>query len=309
MNELTLNISIPSEIETLKKLFVDSIQHHNETIRKFNKISDEMVWLKRNLFGKKSERNYADGNQQVLDGLIEVIDENEMIHSSPEIRDEPPVKKKHKGRNSFPENLPRIREVILPKKEDLICACGQEKEKFDDETTQELDFKPASFYVKGFVRSKYKCKACSNGVTIAPAPFRQIQKGIPGPGLLAQVSIAKYVDHLPLYRQENIFKRHGVFLSKYTLCHWVKKTYELLTPIGDEIRKDVVNSFCINADETHIRVLDKEKKHSCHNGFIWVYVGDNSKVFIEYKKTRSRAGPSELLKNYHGYLQVLHRPI
>ena len=103
---------------------------------------------------------------------------------------------------------------------------------------------------------------------------------------------------------EKIFKRHGVNLSKSTLCHWVKKTYELLTPIGEEIRKDVINSFCVNADETHIRVLDKEKKHACHNGFIWVYVGDNSKVFIEYKKTRSRAGPSELLKNYHGYLQV-----
>ena len=110
MNELTLNISIPSEIETLKKLFVDSIQHHNDTIRKFNKISDEMVWLKRNLFGKTSERNYADGNQQVLDGLIEVVEEGDFIVTAPEIRDEPPVKKKHKGRNSFPENFP----VLFP---------------------------------------------------------------------------------------------------------------------------------------------------------------------------------------------------
>ena len=159
MNELTLNISFPSEIETLKKLYAQSIEHHNETIRKFNKISDEMVWLKRNLFGKKSERNYVDGNQQVLDGLIEEIEEDKLIDTSPAIRDDSPVKKKHKGRNSFPENLPRIREVILPKKEELICSCGQEKEQFDDEITQELDFKPASFFVKEIVRPKYKCKA------------------------------------------------------------------------------------------------------------------------------------------------------
>jgi len=255
------------------------------------------------VFGKRSERSFDDANQQFIEGLIEKKEQVDPVEI-PEILETAAKRKKHPGRKPLPESLPRIREEILPKSEDLLCHCGREKEKFGEEITEELDFKPASFFVKEIVRPKYACKDFADGVTIADAPFRPIQKGMPGSGLLAQVSIAKYVDHLPLYRQEKIFKRHGVDISQSTMVNWIKNTYELLTPVYEEIKTEVLKSFCINADETGVRVLDKDKKHTCHNGYVWVYVGDNSTVFMEYRKSRNRDGPSKLLTGFKGYLQA-----
>ena len=159
-------------------------------------------------------------------------------------------------------------------------------------------------YVKRYIRPKY-AKKNGDGVLIGSLPSRPIEKGIPGPGLLSHIMISKYVDHLPLYRQQQQFRRHGVEISESTLNNWVKCTYELLLPLYELYRKRILSQDYIMVDETYIKVLDRNKKGKTHQGYFWSYYDPLGKeVYFDYRKSRSRAGPEEMLNGFHGYLQT-----
>ena len=153
-------------------------------------------------------------------------------------------------------------------------ACGAHLVKIGEETSEQLDYQPASLFVTEHVRFKYACQACEGHVVTAALPAQPIEKGRPGPGLLAQVLTAKYADHLPLNRQVDIFARHGVTLARQTLGDWVADAATLLEPRSTSTsRARVLASKVIHTDDTPVPVQDHERPQT-RDGRLWVYVGD-----------------------------------
>jgi hypothetical protein len=142
-------------------------------------------------------------------------------------------------------------------------------------------------------------------VVAAEKPASPIEKGLPGPGLLAQVAVSKYGDHLPLNRMESIFQRHGVELSQKTMCDWMAACAELVSPVWERMREVVLTSKAVQTDDTPVPVLDRELTRT-RTGRIWTYVGDRHGPYIvyDYTSNRSREGPEEFLRGYCGYLQA-----
>jgi transposase len=210
------------------------------------------------------------------------------------------------GRNEFPADLPRKRvEYPLPA-EQLPCpGCGQERTKFGEEVSEQLEFVPASLLVIEHVRFKYACQHCQEQVVVAEKPPQPIEKGIPGPGLLAATITGKYCDHLPLYRLEDIFARHGAELSRATMCGWMRQAAELVLPLYELMKRRVLASRVIHTDDTPVEVLDPSLPHT-RTGRFWVYVGDvrNPYVVYDFTPSRKRDGPAAFLKDFQGYLQA-----
>ena len=210
------------------------------------------------------------------------------------------------GRRMLPTDLlrQRIEHTLSP--EQLACpCCGNERTKFGEEISEQLEFVPASLHVIEHVRFKYACKHCQEQVIVADKPPQPIEKGIPGPGLLSAIVTSKYGDHLPLYRLEDVFARHGVELSRSTMCGWLKQTAKLLQPLYDLMRRLVLRSRVIHTDDTKVPVLDASLPH-VRNSRFWVYLGDEQHPYVvfDYTQSRERDGPAEFLKDYTGYLQA-----
>ena len=167
-----------------------------------------------------------------------------------------------------------------------------------------LEYVPASMLVIEEACQKY---ACENGCTIVTAgkPMAPIEKGLPGPGLLAHVVVSKYGDHLPLHRQEAIFRRQGVTLSRKTMCDWMRRCADLVDPLYERMKANVLGSKVMQTDDTPVNVLDPSLPRT-RTGRIWTYVGDRDHPYTvyDYTPTRSRDGPDAFMKEFHGYLQA-----
>ncbi len=148
----------------------------------------------------------------------------------------------------------------------------------------------------------FACKSCEETMVRAPKPAQAIEKGLPGPGLLAQVVVSKFAVHQPLYRQAQIYGRHGVTLSRSTLCDWIAETAELVSPLVDWMRRDLLRSRIVQTDDTPVTVLDDQG--GTHKGRLWVYLGDRGHPHIvyDYTPTREGSGPTRFLNGFRGYL-------
>ena len=207
-------------------------------------------------------------------------------------------KKKHPGRNKLPEHLP-VKEVIIEPEEptDGLVKIGEE-------ISETLEYTPASLVKRRTIRPKY-AKSDGQGVLIAELPSRPIDKSIAETCLLAYILVSKYVDHLPLYRQIQMFNRDfGWQASQSTLCDWVNSCCVLLEPLYNMLKQKVLSSDYIQVDESPMKVLDKDKIKSAHQGYQWVYHDPLQRlVLFNYRKGRGQHGPKELLSGYKGYLQ------
>ncbi len=204
----------------------------------------------------------------------------------------------HPGRTKLPESLRREQIIIEPAADTAGCR------KMGEEITEVLEYQPGELYVKQYRRIKYACPD-NNGVLIGELPSRPLPKAIAGEGLLAQIVIDKYIDHLPLHRQMQRFERAGVKLPYSTLTDWVSETCGLITPLFNALKVEVLQSSYLHADETPIKVIDKDKKGETHRGFYWVYQNSIDKIiFFDYQEGRGREGPMEILENFKGYLQT-----
>lgn len=213
---------------------------------------------------------------------------------------EQPEKKKrnHPGRNPIPDHLPRV-DVILEPKEDV-----KGWKKMAPEITEELEYVPGYFFVRRFIRYKY-IRPENNDIVIAPLPIRVIDKGIPGPMLVAFILISKYLDHLPLHRQLSIFKRAGIVMNDMTFNGWARQGMNHLQALHARMRKEIMDADYLMADETTIRVMDGEKKGTTHQGYYWAYLNPKKRgaLFI-YEKGRGSKYVQEHLKAYRGFLQT-----
>lgn len=294
---------LPETIEECHELLL-------ELVRDNVQFQARIEQLLRKLFGRKSERLTDEENTF----LKELFPEEECIepHSPEEEIAEEPSEEKivaaghsgKRGAKSLPADLPRQRvEHDLPAELKVCAECGCEKKRIGEETSEQLEYVPASLYVIEHVCPKYACPACQGQVAQGEKPAQPIEKGLPGPGLLSYVITNKYADHLPLNRQESILERHGVELSRSTLCDWTMAAAEALEPVVKEMRKRVLQSFVIHTDDTSVPVLAKRKTRKC---YLWTYLGDQANPYIiyDFTETRGRAGPEAFLEKYQGYLQA-----
>lgn len=208
------------------------------------------------------------------------------------------LKKQHHGRNKLPEHLP-VKEVIIEPKQDV-----QGLIKIGEEITETLEYTPASLVKRRTIRPKY-AQPKGEGIIIGELPTRPIEKSIAEASLLSHILVSKYVDHLPLYLQIQMFKRDfGWQASQSTFCDWVNACCALLEPLYNALKQKIISSTYIQADESPMKVLDKDKKGSTHQGYQWVYHSPLHKlVLFNYRKGRGQQGPKDVLENYQGYLQ------
>jgi transposase len=257
--------------------------------------------LARRLFGRSSEK-LAPGQLGLFEGMevppAEVPDD-EATHETP-----PAKRRKGHGRSRVPKDLPRQRVVHeLPEGERKCKCCGETMQPFAEDVTEEIDVVPAKAFVVEHVRPKYSCRKCQEGVRQAPMPPRPIEKGLAGPGLLAQVLVSKYVDHLPLARQSGMFRRFGIELARSTLCDWVAVCVEEFGPIVEEIRKAVLASKVVQADETPIVTLEEHDERRRRQCWLLAFRGLGGETAFVFHKTRARDGPRAFLDGFQGYLQ------
>ena len=301
----TVNTDLPNDIPTLHRMVQQLLSNVNEQARQIVDLQTQLEWFKRHTFGRRSEK--LDTNQLTLfEGATDTEDqENASAESDPTLIDVVKKSKNHRnGRRPLPAHLPRERIEHHPPEEELVCpCCGQAKQVMGEEVTEELDYVPASFIVRQHVRLKYVCKHCQEGVVIADLPPRPIDKGRPGTGLLAHVLTSKYCDHIPLHRQEGIFKRHGVDIHRSTMCDWVRDCAHLLSPIVHYMKQMILQSKVINTDDTPVPILDGSRTQT-RKGYLWAYIADKRTVVFDYTPTHSRDGPVALLGDYGGYVQA-----
>jgi transposase len=269
----------------------------------------ELAQLKRLLFGQKRERFVPVSSSSQLEialtdarGESVPVAETKTITYTRKERSRPvtppsrnPVGQRPTG---LPASLPR-QEIVIEPQEDVTGL-----KKIGADITEELEYQPGKLFVKRYIRPKY-ARPEGEGVVIGTLPSRPIDKGIAGPGLLAHVLISKDVDHLPLYRQRQQFRRQEVELPDSTLCGWVKASCELLNPLYEALRGEILQASYLMGDETPIRVLDSSQPGKCHLGYHWVYYAPLVKLaYFDYQPSRSRDGPQQMLKNFAGYLQT-----
>jgi transposase len=201
--------------------------------------------------------------------------------------------------------LPHHRhESELSAAEKICDCCGRPKDRIGNDVTTILEHVPAKLEVHEYVRGKYACRYCKNGVSSPPPPPRPIARGIAGPGLVAEIVVSKFGDRLPLYRLEDIFVRCGVHFARSTLCDWVAAAADLLQPLYDLQRKLVVQSPVLWTDDTPVTVLVGGQEGS-RQGRFWTYVGEEHPYSVyDFSMSRRRDGPQSFLQTFRGYLQA-----
>jgi transposase len=302
--------ALPEDPALLKQFALQLLDAWQKQERRVEQLEHQIDQLLRRYYGPRSER--FDPNQLKLFAG----EEPDTIPSAAAVAvEEPPPPTKAAaarpsvnghGRRKLPANLPRKRvEHTLPADQLACPCCGNERVKFAEEPSEQLEYEPASLFVVEHVRFKYACPTCQEQVVVADKPPQPIDKGLPGPGLLAFVTVSKQGDHLPLYRQEEIFSRHGVDLSRSTLCDWLRECAVLLAPLYALKVARVLRSKVVHTDDTIVPVVDPTLPHT-RQGRFWLYFGDRNHRYAVYDYTpnHKRDGPARFLANYQGYLQA-----
>jgi transposase len=293
-----------AEVHTdYKVLYEQQQQLNQEQQLQIASLQHQLSNLQKLIFGSKTEKFIPAGqNPSQLTLAIQAEQTAQQnitaIQKISYTRIKTEVKPNHPGRHKLPDSLERREQVIEP------AVDISNLKKIGEEVTEELDYEPGKLFVNRYVRPKY-AKPDNEGVIIAPMIDRPFAKSIAGAGLLAQLVIDKYVDHLPLYRQMERFKREGVVIAASTLGDAVSKCCGLIEPLYNALVKLVLQSPYLHADETSIKVLDKDKKGTTHRGYYWVYHNStDGLIWFDYQQGRGREGPLQQLKGFTGFLQT-----
>jgi len=294
--------SLPNDVAQCHALIQEQAKTIAEQRLLTARLQQQMETLLRRLYGPRSER--IDPAQLVLFGQDVAAQAAEP--PAEEETAKPAAKKKGHGRKPLPKDLPRKRIVQEVPAQDKVCPeCGTDKKRIGEEVSEQLEYVPATLLILEHVRSKYACASCQEHVAVADKAVKVIEKGLPGPGLIAHIITSKYCDHLPLYRQEFMLARHGAELSRKTLCGWVLTAAGKLQRLVDVMKEEVLASKVVHTDDTPVRVQG-DGKNGPFTGRFWVYAGDEQHPYTvyDYTPSRKRDGPEAFLGAYKGYLQA-----
>ena len=256
---------------------------------KIDKLTHELTTLKRWKFGRSSEQ--LNGTQislieETMDADIAAI-EQELQNLAPTSKTQAKPRQQPK-RAALPAGLPRV--DIHHEPDSTTCGCGCQLKRIGEDVSEKLDYTPGVFTVEQHIRGKWACAQCETLIQ-APVPAQVIDKGIPTAGLLAQVLVAKYSDHLPLYRQEHIFGRAGVALPRSTLAQWVGICGVQLQLLVEALKDEILSHTVLHADETPVQMLKPGNKKT-HRAYLWAYAPgafEDLKAVV-YDFCESRAG-------------------
>ena len=256
---------------------------------KIDKLTHELATLKRWKFGRSSEQ--LNGTQislieETIEADIAAI-ELELQELAPAAKN-PTQPRQTPKRAALPAGLPRV--DIHHEPDSTTCGCGCQLKRIGQDVSEKLDYTPGVFTVEQHIRGKWACAQCETLIQ-APVPAQVIDKGIPTAGLLAQVLVAKYSDHLPLYRQEHIFGRAGVALPRSTLAQWAGICGVQLQPLVDALKGEILRHAVLHADETPVQMLKPGNKKT-HRAYLWAYAPgafEDLKAVV-YDFCESRAG-------------------
>jgi len=294
------------DADALRSLLLD---HHQQLLSNTSEIEHlklVIAKLRRMLFGAKSERVEREIEQLELKlEEMETVRAERAVAQRTSLNDDAAKP----SRRPLPEHLPRELYTHMPPSH-ACPECGGELRKFGEDVSEMLEYVPSSFKVVRHVRPKLSCRGCER-VVQAEAPSRPIDRGIPGPGLLAHVLVAKYADHLPLYRQSEIYAREGVDLDRSTLADWVGAASKLLRPLVEEVSRHVTAATKLHADDTPVPVLAPGNGKT-KTGRLWTYVRDDRPandptppaVWFAYTPDRKGEHPRRHLNGFRGTLQA-----
>ena len=299
----SLDIAALKALVLAKQSELDSRRTEIENLKLF------ILKLKRMQFGPRSEKFSRDIAQLELQ-----LEDLEAAQAAAEPEPAQQADKQQRAarkpaRRPLPADLPRETETIAPPQK--ACPdCGGGLKMLGADVSETLEYVPARFKVIRTVRPKLSCACCSR-IVQEPAPNRPIARGLAGPGLLAHVLVAKYSDHLPLYRQSEIFERQGIDLERSTLADWVGGASRTLQPLVDELMKYVLGAEKLHGDDVPVPVLEPGNGKT-KTGRLWTYVRDDrpagseaaSAVWFAYSPDRKGEHPAGHLKNYRGILQA-----
>jgi transposase len=311
---------LPNDVDALKRMIVELHQQSSAEIARLKveqqaaideAVKAAVAAILRRYYGPRSET--FDPRQLLLfgQGIVNAPLDTESIEaeSGEKLVTRRIQNRDRHGRQQLPEHLERIE--IEHDLDDKACpACGHERSRIGAEVSEQLEYFPASFKVLRHVRHKYACSKCDHdgynpNIEAAKKPPQPIDKGLPGPSLLAYVITSKLGDHLPLYRLETIFERQKVHVARSTMCAWMRCAGELVSPLVELMTERVRQSRVVHTDDTPVPIQSPGAKQ-CRKGRIWCYLGDeaNSYIVYDYTPSRSRDGPAKWLAGYQGYLQA-----
>jgi transposase len=300
--------SLPDDANLLRARLAEYVQKYQEARRYAESLELALTKLRRMHFGPKSER--LPQGQEIF-SFYGTLEASKPAAARSGEEEKPRAKRKpdRTGARVLPEDLPvQVVLVDLPEDQKICSCCGKPKLLIGQEDSTQLDFEPGKFSKRVTRRNTYACpEACRGQVKTAPlpAPAAPIERGLPTASLLSHVVLSKYGDSLPCYRQSVIYARSGLRISRSTLCDWIRQVIELLEPIIQRIRKDVLESSRITTDDTIVRLIVPGKGHTVQ-ARLWAHLGDaqHNQVFYEFTPDRKQEHPQRILSNFKGKIHA-----
>jgi transposase len=292
---------LPDDPVMLKGIVRELLATHHAQQRQIEQLTHRLDLLLKRVYGPRADQ--IDPRQLTLfEAPVEMTPESppstapDLIIST--------VKKNGHGRRKLPENLKRETEIVdIP--ESVKQATGGAWQKIGEEVSEKLDYTPSSLFVRRIVRPKYVVRFPETNqpdeIKIAELPLDAMSKSKAAPGLVADVVVSKLVDHLPLYRQEQRYARQGFPIARSTLCGWLAEAADVLTPLWERLKEQILAANIVNTDDTPVPVQDPDREH-CRIGRIWAYVSRYGTAY-DATEDRSRDGPLAFLQGYQGFLQ------
>jgi len=315
---------LPDDPETLKSLLIrqhaSNAQLRNENrsvVDKNRQLTTENQQYKAKVLSLQEQlnlalaRRYAASSEKLSPNQIRLFDEAEQDTveeaDSEENISVPAHTRKRRGRKKLPETLPRVDVVHELSESERVCPHdGKVLNEINAVISEQLDIVPAKIQVIRHIRKQYACE-CGQCIQTAPLPAQPIPKSLASPGLLAHITVSKYQDALPLYRQETILQRIGVDLPRATLANWMIQAGSLVQPIINLLRERLLDYDILQMDETTVQVLKERGETAQSKSYLWLQRGgppDSPVLLCDYDPSRSQAVPKRLLAGFKGYLQT-----
>tara|TARA_R110002073_G_scaffold17103_1_gene64865 strand:- start:345 stop:1922 length:1578 start_codon:yes stop_codon:yes gene_type:complete len=310
LDQLNLDSDTKTQVTDLVQMLLEQSQNevHSQAL-KIQALTMELAYLRRIRFGKKSESLSSKQTnlfeETLQSDLAAVNAEIEQLDPSAKADQTKPPRSRA-GRQPLPDHLPRIEHRHEP--ESCQCdQCGHHLVKIGEDVSEQLDVEPAKFFVHRHIRPQYACKTCET-VTAAPVPPAIIDGGMAAPGLLAWVLTSKYLNHLPLYRLEQIAAREQVTLSRSTMAEWVGRVGFALQPLVDRLKWHLLQGNTSHADETPVAQLDPGKGKT-RKAYLWAYRSNDLEpgpriIVFDYQAGRSGRHAQNFLEDWQGHLMV-----
>ena len=309
---------LPDDIDALKSLVADQTTKLDDVTARNEQLTTENQHYKNQVLTLQEQLNlalakrYAASSEKISPDQVCLFDEAEADVSAIEDADDdailvPAHTRKKRGRKPLPDNLPRV-DIIheLPASERHCDHDGQLLVEIDEVISEQLDIIPAKIQVIRHIRKKYAC-SCGQCIKTAPLPAQPIPRSMASPGLLAHITVSKYQDALPLYRQETILQRMGVELPRATLANWMIQAGALIQPVINLLRDRLLDYDILQMDETTVQVLNEQGKTAQSKSYLWLQRGgppDKPVVLYDYDPGRGAGVPTRLLTGFTGHLQT-----